>query len=189
MFKHFLTSPVRKPRVLSHDMEMSAPLTIKHLCVSAVYFSTFDKKTSQSLHTLGNKEVYVRRKPTVRSLFHYPVTSSIHLNNRFRIDYGRLLYRVRQKYLTILQNSCEWNRWRGEFVLERSSSETRSISVAMECWSVEHRSFAVETYFKDNDSVLTEEDISSALQYSSERVSLVVILLPLRISQEQGVRK
>jgi len=32
-------------------------------------------------------------------------------------------------------------------------------------------------------------DISSALQYSSERVSLVAILLPLRISQEQGARK
>jgi len=28
-----------------------------------------------------------------------------------------------------------------------------------------------------------------ALQYSSERVSLVAILFPLRISQEQGVRK
>jgi hypothetical protein len=36
---------------------------------------------------------------------------------------------------------------------------------------------------------LESEDISSALQYSSERVSLVAILLPLRISQEQGVRK
>jgi hypothetical protein len=33
------------------------------------------------------------------------------------------------------------------------------------------------------------EDISSALQYSSERVSLVAILLPLRTSQEQGTRK
>jgi hypothetical protein len=65
-------------------------------------------------------------------------------------------YRVRQKYLTILQNSCEWNRWRGEFVLERSSSETQSISVAMEGWSVEHRALAVETYFKNNDSVLTQ---------------------------------
>ena len=32
-------------------------------------------------------------------------------------------------------------------------------------------------------------DISSELQYSSERVSLVAILLPLKISQEQGVRK
>jgi hypothetical protein len=31
--------------------------------------------------------------------------------------------------------------------------------------------------------------MSSALQYSSERVSLVAILLPLGISQEQGVRK
>jgi hypothetical protein len=65
-------------------------------------------------------------------------------------------YRVRQKYLTILQNSCEWNRWRWEFVLERSPSETQSISVAMERWSVEHRAFAVETYFKNNDSVLTQ---------------------------------
>ena len=65
-------------------------------------------------------------------------------------------YRVRQKYLTILQNSSEWNRWRGEFVLERPSSETQSISVAMERWSVEHRAFAVETYFKNIDSVLTQ---------------------------------
>jgi hypothetical protein len=67
-----------------------------------------------------------------------------------------LLYRVRQKYLTILQNSCEWNLWRGEFFLERSSSDTQSISEAMERWSVEHRAFAVETYFKNNDSVLTQ---------------------------------
>jgi len=58
------------------------------------------------------------------------------------------IYRVRQKYLTILQIRSEWNRWRGEFVLERSSSETQSISVAMERWSVEHRAFAVEIYFK-----------------------------------------
>ena len=56
-------------------------------------------------------------------------------------------YRLRQKYLTIWERSCEWNRWRGEFVLERPSSETQSISVAMERWSVEHRTFAVETYF------------------------------------------
>jgi hypothetical protein len=66
------------------------------------------------------------------------------------------LYRVRQKYLTILRNRCEWNRWHGEFVLERSSSETRSISVAMERWSVDHRAFAAETYFKNNDSVVTQ---------------------------------
>jgi len=65
------------------------------------------------------------------------------------------LYRVRQKYLTILQNSCECNRWRVEFVLERSSSETQSISVAMERWSLNHRAFTVETYLKNNDSVLT----------------------------------
>jgi len=57
----------------------------------------------------------------------------------------KIIYRVRQKYLTIWQYSCEWNRWRGEFVLERPSSETESISVAMERWSVEHRAFAVET--------------------------------------------
>jgi hypothetical protein len=36
---------------------------------------------------------------------------------------------------------------------------------------------------------LDSEDISSALQYSSERVALVTRLLPLRISQRQGVRK
>jgi hypothetical protein len=54
-----------------------------------------------------------------------------------------------------LQHSCEWNRWRGEFVLERSSSDNQSISVAMERWSVEQRAFAVETICKNNDSVLT----------------------------------
>jgi hypothetical protein len=57
--------------------------------------------------------------------------------------------------MTIWQNSCEWNRWHGEFVLEHSTSKTQSISVAMEHWSVEHRAFTVETYFK-NDSVLTQ---------------------------------
>jgi hypothetical protein len=54
----------------------------------------------------------------------------------------------------ILQNSCEWNRWRGKFVLQRPSSKTQSISVAMERWSVEHRAFAVEKIFKNNDSVV-----------------------------------
>jgi hypothetical protein len=61
---------------------------------------------------------------------------------------------VQQNNLTILQNSCEWNRW----VLERSSSKTQSISVAMEHCSVEHQAFAVETYLKKkNDSVLTQK--------------------------------
>jgi hypothetical protein len=64
--------------------------------------------------------------------------------------------RVRQKYLTILQHSCEWNRWRGEFFLQRSSSKAQSISVAIEHWSVEHRAFAVETIFKKNNFVLTQ---------------------------------
>jgi hypothetical protein len=79
-----------------------------------------------------------------------------------------LLYRVWQKYLTILRNSCEWNRWRGELVLERSSSETQSISFAKERWSVEHRAFAVEKYLKKQRFCLDSEDISSALQHSSE---------------------
>jgi hypothetical protein len=69
---------------------------------------------------------------------------------------GMYIYRVRQKYMMIWQNSSEWNRWRGEFVLERPSSQTQSISVSMERWSVEHRVFAVVTYFKTNDSVLTQ---------------------------------
>jgi hypothetical protein len=59
----------------------------------------------------------------------------------------------------------------------------------MERWSVEHRAFVVETYLKKQQFCLDSKDISSALQYSSERVSLVAILLPLRISHEQGVRK
>ena len=61
----------------------------------------------------------------------------------------------------------------------------------MECWSVVHRALAVETYhvFQKQRFCRDSENISSALQYLSERVSLVAILLPLRISQEQGVRK
>jgi len=59
----------------------------------------------------------------------------------------------------------------------------------MERWSVEHRSFAAGDDFQKQRFCRDSVDISSALQYSSERVSLVTILLPLRISQEQGVRK
>jgi Fe2+ or Zn2+ uptake regulation protein len=59
----------------------------------------------------------------------------------------------------------------------------------MERWSVEHRAFSGETYLKKKRFPLDSEDISSAIQYSSERVSLVAIPFPLRIFQEQGVRK
>jgi hypothetical protein len=53
-----------------------------------------------------------------------------------------------------------------------------STVVSMERWSVEHRVFIVETVSCRCDSL----DISSALQYSWEWVSLVAILLPLGIS-------
>jgi hypothetical protein len=66
------------------------------------------------------------------------------------------IYSAQQKHMTIWQNRSEWNRWHGEFVLERTSSKTQSISVAMGRWSVQHRAFAVETYFKNNDSLLTQ---------------------------------
>jgi len=69
------------------------------------------------------------------------------------------IYRVRHKYLTIFQHRCEWNCWREKFVFERPSSETQSISVAMERWSVEHRAFTVETYLKNNDSVVLTQRI------------------------------
>jgi len=84
---------------------------------------------------------------------------SIKYNIEFDLQllFRTFLYRVRQKYLTILQNSCEWNRWRGEIFLEHPSSETQSISDAMERRSVEHRTFAMETYLKSNDSVLTQK--------------------------------
>jgi len=59
----------------------------------------------------------------------------------------------------------------------------------MERWCVEHLDFFCGDIFQKQRFCLDSEDISSALQYSSERVSLVAILLPLMISQEQGVRK
>jgi hypothetical protein len=64
--------------------------------------------------------------------------------------HNNLLWPIRQGPAEIhdnLQHSCEWNRWREEFVLERPSNETQSTSVAMKRWSVEHRAFTVETYF------------------------------------------
>ena len=50
--------------------------------------------------------------------------------------------------------------------------------------------FCCEDVFQKQRFCLDSEDcISSALQYSSERVSLVAILLLLKTSQEQSVRK
>jgi hypothetical protein len=72
-----------------------------------------------------------------------------------------------------------------EFVLERRSSETQS--KALVCRTSGFR--CGDDFQKQPFCRCISEDISSALQYSSERVSLFAILLPLRISQEQGVRK
>jgi hypothetical protein len=49
--------------------------------------------------------------------------------------------------------------------------------------------FCCGDVFKKQRFSLNSEDILSALQCSLERVSLAAILLPLRISYEQGVRK
>jgi hypothetical protein len=49
--------------------------------------------------------------------------------------------------------------------------------------------FCCRDVFQKQRLCRDSEDISSAIQYLSERVSLVAILLPLRISQEQDVRK
>jgi hypothetical protein len=66
------------------------------------------------------------------------------------------LIEIRHKYLTICKLSCECNRWRVEFLLERPSSLTQSILVAMERWSLDHRAFAVESYFKNDSVVVTQ---------------------------------
>jgi hypothetical protein len=55
----------------------------------------------------------------------------------------------------------------GNLSLSALPSETQSISVAMERWSVENQDFALEIYFKKR-FCLESEDISSALQYSLE---------------------
>jgi hypothetical protein len=49
--------------------------------------------------------------------------------------------------------------------------------------------FCCGDLFKKQRFCLDTEDNLSALQYSSERVSIVAVLLSLRISQEQDVRK
>jgi hypothetical protein len=96
------------------------------------------------------------------SLFHLYIINSlcrllkVHTLSVKIQDTFIFMYRVRQIYLTFWQHRCEWNCWCGEFVFGRPSSETQSISVAMECWSVQHRAFAVETYFKNDSVVLTQ---------------------------------
>jgi hypothetical protein len=59
----------------------------------------------------------------------------------------------------------------------------------MERWSVEHRAFAVKTYSKTMILSCLRGYFVGTSQYSSERLSLVALLLPLRISQKQGVRE
>jgi len=44
----------------------------------------------------------------------------------------------------------------GNLSLSALLAKLKSISVAMERWSVEHRAFAVETYLKKKDSVVTQ---------------------------------
>jgi hypothetical protein len=56
----------------------------------------------------------------------------------------------------------------------------------MERWSVEHRAFAVETCFKNNDSVFTRRIFRR--QFNIHQNDSVPSL-PLRISEEQCVRK
>ena len=78
----------------------------------------------------------------------------------------------------------------GNLSLSALLARLKSISVAMDRWSVEHRAFRCRDDFKKQRFCrCNSSDISSAIHYSSERVSLVAILLPLRISQKQGVRK
>ena len=60
----------------------------------------------------------------------------------------------------------------------------------MERWSVEHRAFAVETIFKNDDFVVVTQLIFRwHFNIHGNEMSLVAILLSLGISQEQGVRK
>jgi hypothetical protein len=59
----------------------------------------------------------------------------------------------------------------------------------MERWYVEHRAFAVETYFKNNDSVLIQMIFRRHFNIHRNECPLVAILLPLRISQGQVIRK
>jgi hypothetical protein len=63
------------------------------------------------------------------------------------------------------------------------------LQVATACFSRRAWGFCCGDVFQKQRFCRGSEDILSALQYSSERVSLVAILLPLRISQEQSVRK
>ena len=117
----------------------------------------FELLDSSKLHAIDCPETSVRKYySTMRKIQRIADLKQINLHfslifyfNKVRsvlyVHWG--LYRVRQKYPTIWQHNCERYRWRGVFVLERPSNETQSTSVAMECWSVQHWAFAVETYF------------------------------------------
>jgi hypothetical protein len=107
------------------------------------------------------------------------------LTSKVRISIGSLptplcschLFGVRQKYLTIWQHNCEWISWRGKFVLERPSSETQNIAFATERWSIEHRAFAVETYFKKKKTTILSLGLSRYFVYTSIFFGMTVSLV------------
>ena len=66
-------------------------------------------------------------------------------------------YRVRQKYLTIYNTAVCGTVGVGNLSFSALVAILKTISVAMESWSVERRAFAVETIFKNYDSVFTQK--------------------------------
>jgi len=59
----------------------------------------------------------------------------------------------------------------------------------MERWSVEHRAFAVEMYFKNNDSVVTQRIFRGHFYINWNECPWSQYFFSLRISQDQGIRK
>ena len=119
------------------------------------------------MHSLPNLKIYIDL-----SIHIVDTERGVTCKEKVYLDVGAklILYPTLQKRdmgMWIRYTGSGRNTWRfgetiqsgigvGEFVLERSTSETENISVAIERWSAEHRAFAVETIFKNDDSVLTQ---------------------------------
>ena len=115
----------------------------------------------------NNILIYIQQDTTLHSLFYLETAPHVSGGTTTHHQELKQLYLQHLVFVTPLllpaaiaagssKPVSQQNRWRRKFVLERPSSETQSISVVMERWSVEHWAFAVEMYLKNNDSVLTE---------------------------------
>lgn len=91
--------------------------------------------------------------------------------------------------MTIWQHRCEQDYWCWDVVFECSSSVIQKISGTAEWWLAEHLAFVVETYFKNNDSVIFTQRIfnwHSSIHRNDSVASRSTLLLWVRNLRERA---